>query len=77
MNLFALPPGSSVQVQAGDGLDHLDFGGDSADYLFDLGTGVVTRSGVETASLTGFEDYQLSLEQTSGLGVLGTPGRDK
>jgi Ca2+-binding RTX toxin-like protein len=78
MYLIAPPPGSSVQVQAGVGLDQLGFGGDSADYLFDLGTGVVTRSGVETALLSGFEDYQLSLpDKTGGLGVLGTSGADK
>ena len=68
--------GSSAQVQAGEGPDDLFLEGDSADYVFDLGTGVVTRSGVETAWLPGFENFEIYLERTSGLRVLGTPGRD-
>ncbi len=73
---LALPAESSARVQAGEGRDDLFLGGDSADYVFDLGTGAVTRSGVETASLSGFENYELYFERTSGLRVLGTPGRD-
>jgi Ca2+-binding RTX toxin-like protein len=73
---LALSAGSAAQVQAGTGSDKLSMWGDPADYSFDLGTGVVTRSGVEAASLPGFERYELDVGRTSGLRVLGTPGRD-
>ena len=76
LNLDAQDAGSSAQVQGGTGPDELSFRGDSADFAFDLGTGAVTRSGVHTASLPGFEDFSLYLERGSGLSVLGTPGPD-
>ena len=77
LNLDAESAGSTAQVQGGTGLDELSFRGDSADYSFDLGTGAVTRSGVHTSSLPGFEDFFLYLERGSGLRVLGTPGPDQ
>jgi|tagenome__1003787_1003787.scaffolds.fasta_scaffold20216750_2 hypothetical protein len=60
-----LQAGSSVQVQAGEGADDLVLTGDSAEYVFDLGTGEVTRAGVEVASLLGFESHDLSFGGTS------------
>jgi hypothetical protein len=74
--VLAFAAGSSAQVQAGDGTDGLFVEGDPADYVFDLGTGLVTGSGVAMASLPGFENYEIDLGSTSGLRVLGTPGRD-
>jgi Ca2+-binding RTX toxin-like protein len=75
---LALSEGSAAQVQAGTGSDELSIWGEgeSADYSFDLGSGVVIRSGVEVASLPGFERYELDVGRTSGLRVLGTPRRD-
>jgi Ca2+-binding RTX toxin-like protein len=73
---LSLRAGSLVRVQAGNGVDSLNFTGDSGDYTFDLGTGVVTGSGVERASLSGIESFGLFLEATAALRVLGTPGRD-
>jgi Ca2+-binding RTX toxin-like protein len=77
VNLTVLPPGSLVQAQAGDGFDTLIFEGDSGDHFFDLGTGVVTMSGVQTASLAGFEEHYLYTAPGTGLRVLGTPGPDR
>ena len=74
--VLAFAAGSSAQVQAGEGTDDLFVEGDPADYVFDLGTGLVTGSGVAMASLPGFENYEIHLGSTSGLRVLGTPGRD-
>jgi Ca2+-binding RTX toxin-like protein len=79
LNLTDLPPGSSVQAQAGDTKrsDALIFEGDSADYFFDLGTGEVAMSGVQTALLAGFEEHYLHSERGGVLRVLGTPGPDR
>jgi len=74
---LALPTGSSLQVQAGDGYDKMYFNGDNAAYAFDLGTGVTTRDGVGVASLPGFNEYELILNGHSEARVLGTAGPDK
>ena len=74
---LALPVGSSAQFQAGVGSDQLDFRDESADYVFDLGAGVVTRAGVQTALLAGFEEHSFRVAGSGALRVLGTPGADK
>jgi Ca2+-binding RTX toxin-like protein len=72
-----LPAGSSAQVQGGIGPDHMDLAGVAVDYAVDLGTGAVTRAGVEAASFSGFEDYWLWVVGPGELRVVGTPGHDQ
>ena len=71
-----LPPGSSAHFQSGNGSDRLDFTGAAGDHVFDLAAGIVTRAGVEAASLSGFEVHFLSVPRPGVLRVLGTPGPD-
>jgi Ca2+-binding RTX toxin-like protein len=71
-----LPAGSAAQVEGGTGGDHMDLAGAAADYAVDLGTGAVTRAGVEAASFSGFEEYWLWVVGPGALRVVGTPGRD-
>jgi Ca2+-binding RTX toxin-like protein len=75
-------PGSSAQIQGGQGFDWLDFypldpDHDLVDHLVvDLGTKVITSSGIQAVSFDGFEHYDLE-SNGHDLRVLGSSGPDR